>query len=141
MKPLEKSDKMINKDEIYYNPNDIVIAKYRMYLSSGFDLFVMHNFLYKHNDSYELGKCFNDINTFNLSGLLNCDSNNCFHVETVHYGEYFSNINIEYYISLIDVYTLMGITDILNKGYVNSEDMKLALDYIKNNNENKKVIL
>lgn len=35
----------------------------------------------------------------------------------------------------------MGITDILNKGYVNSEDMKLALDYIRNNNENEKVIL
>lgn len=35
---------MINKGKIYYNPKDIVIAKYKMYLSSGFDLFVMHNF-------------------------------------------------------------------------------------------------
>ena len=54
-------------------------------------------------------------------------------MDTAHYGEYFSNINIEYYIPIIEVYMLMGKTDILNKGYINSEDMRLALEYIINN--------
>lgn len=94
----------------------------------------------KHNNSYELGKCFNDVNTFNLSGLLNCDNNNCFHVETVHYGEYFSNIRIEYYIPLIDVYELMVNMNILDKGDVNREDMQLALDYVRNNTSSKNVM-
>lgn len=49
-------------------------------------------------------------------------------MDTVNYGDYFSNINIEYYISIIEVYKLMGKTEILNKEYVNNEDMKIALE-------------
>ena len=61
-------------------------------------------------------------------------------MDTVHYGDYFSNINIEYYIPLTEVYTLMEKTDILNKGYVNSEDMRFALEYIINNYIDKRIM-
>lgn len=136
MKTLNNENERVE----FYNPNDIVIAKYKKYYREEFDLFIMYNFLYKSNRSYELGKCFTDLETHKLIGLLNYNNNNCFHVDTVHYGDYFSNINVEYYIPLIEVYTLMGKTDILNKGYVNREDMKVALDYIRNNNEDEEVI-
>ena len=44
------------------------------------------------------------------------------------------NIIIEgCYIPLIEVYTLMGNTDILDKGRVSKEEMRLALEYIRNN--------
>ena len=106
-----------------------------------FDLFIVHRLFYRCYDTFEIGMCFNDLKILKLQGLLNHNGYNRFYMDTAHYGEYFSNINIEYYIPLTKVYTLMEKKDILNKGYVNNEDMKLALDYIKNNNENKKVIL
>ena len=61
-------------------------------------------------------------------------------MDTVNYGDYFSNINIEYYISIIEVYELMGKTEILNKEYVNNEDMKIALEYIINNYNEKRIM-
>lgn len=61
-------------------------------------------------------------------------------MDTVNYGDYFSNINIEYYISIIEVYKLMGKTEILNKEYVNNEDMKIALEYIVNNYNEKRIM-
>ena len=61
-------------------------------------------------------------------------------MDTVNYGDYFSNINIEYYISIIEVYKLMGKTEILNKEYVNNEDMKIALEYIINNYNEKRIM-
>lgn len=125
----------------FYNPNDIVIAKYKRYNNEEFDLFVMSKFLYMSNGKIEFGKSFRNINMYQLIGLLNSNDDNCCYMDTVNYGEYFSNINIEYYIPIIEVYTLMENTDILNKGYLSYEDMKLALDYIRNNNEEEKVIL
>ena len=125
----------------FYNPNDIVIAKYKRYNNEEFDLFVMSKFLYMSNGKIEFGKSFRNINMYQLIGLLNSNDDNCCYMDTVNYGEYFSNINVEYYIPIIEVYTLMENTDILNKGYLSYEDMKLALDYIRNNNEEEKVIL
>ena len=61
-------------------------------------------------------------------------------MDTVNYGDYFSNINIEYYISIIEVYKLMGKTEMLNKEYVNNEDMKIALEYIVNNYNEKRIM-
>ena len=61
-------------------------------------------------------------------------------MDTVNYGDYFSNINIEYYISIIEVYKLMGKTEILNNEYVNNEDMKIALEYIVNNYNEKRIM-
>lgn len=130
-------DKEEHKVE-FYNPNEIVIAKYKKYDREEFDLFVMSKFLYISNGKLEFGKSFRNINVYQLIGLLNSNDDNCCYMDTVHYGDYFSNINIEYYIPLIEVYALMEKTDILNKGYVNSEDMKAALEYIINNcNEDK----
>lgn len=125
----------------FYNPNDIVIAKYKRYNNEEFDLFVMSKFLYMSNGKIEFGKSFRNINMYQLIGLLNSNNDNCCYMDTVNYGDYFSNINIEYYIPIIEVYTLMENTDILNKGYLSYKDMKLALDYIRNNNEEEKVIL
>lgn len=136
MKTIDKEEHKVE----FYNPNEIVIAKYKKYYTEGFDLFIMFNFLYNHNKRYELGKCFTDLETLKLIGLLNCDNKNCFYMDTVHYGDYFSNINIEYYIPLTEVYTLMEKTDILNKGYVNSEDMRFALEYIINNYNEEKIM-
>lgn len=137
MKNLNNGDERVE----FYNPNDIVIAKYKKMDTEDFGLFIVHRLFYRCSDTFEIGMCFNDLKTLKLQGLLNHNGYNRFYMDTAHYGEYFSNINIEYYIPIIEVYMLMGITDILNKGYVNSEDMKLALDYIRNNNENEKVIL
>ena len=99
----------------FYNPNDIVIAKYKRYNNEEFDLFVMSKFLYMSNGKIEFGKSFRNINMYQLIGLLNSNDDNCCYMDTVNYGDYFSNINIEYYIPIIEVYTLMENTDILNK--------------------------
>lgn len=123
--------KTIDKDEHkveFYNPNNIVIAKYKKYDQEEFDLFVMSKFLYINNGKLEFGKSFKNINIYQLIGLLNANDDNCCYMDTVNYGDYFSNINIEYYISIIEVYKLMGKTEILNKEYVNNEDMKIALE-------------
>lgn len=135
--------KTIDKDEHkveFYNPNNIVIAKYKKYDQEEFDLFVMSKFLYMNNDKLEFGKSFRNINIHQLIGLLNANDDNYHYMNTVHYGDYFSNINIEYYIPLTEVYTLMEKTDILNKGYVNNEDMRFALEYIINNYNEKRIM-
>lgn len=129
MKNLNNGDERVE----FYNPNDIVIAKYKKMDIEDFGLFIVHRLFYRCSDTFEIGMCFNDLKTLKLQGLLNHNGYNRFYMDTAHYGEYFSNINIEYYISLIEVYKLMEKTDILNKEYVNNEDMKLALEYIINN--------
>lgn len=129
MKNLNNGDERVE----FYNPNDIVIAKYKKMDTEDFGLFIVHRLFYRCSDTFEIGMCFNDLKTLKLQGLLNHNGYNRFYMDTAHYGEYFSNINIEYYISLIEVYKLMEKTDILNKEYVNNEDMKLALEYIINN--------
>ena len=137
MKTMHKYEHKVK----FYNPNNIVIAKYKKYDQEEFDLFVMSNFLYMSNGKIEFGKYFRNINIHQLIGLLNVNNDNCCYMDTVHCGEYFSNINIEYYIPLTEVYTLMGNTDILEKGHVSKEEMELALEYIRNNTEDEKVIL
>ena len=130
-----------NKKTGFYNPNDIVIVKYKDHCKEDIDLFIIYNFLYNNKGNYEFGKCFKDLETHKLIGLLNFNNDNCHYIDTDHYGYFISNINIEYYIPLIEVYTLMGNTDILNKGRVIKEEMRLALEYIRNNPEDEKVIL
>lgn len=137
MKNLNNGDERVE----FYNPNDIVIAKYKKMDTEDFGLFIVHRLFYKCSDTFEIGMCFNDLKTLKLQGLLNHNGYNRFYMDTAHYGEYFSNINIEYYIPLTEVYTLMGNTDILNKGRVIKEEMRLALEYIRNNPEDEKVIL
>ena len=129
MKNLNNGDERVE----FYNPNDIAIVKYKKMDTEDFDLFIVHRLFYRCSDTFEIGMCFNDLKTLKLQGLLNHNGYNRFYMDTVHYGEYFSNINIEYYIPLTKVYTLMEKIDILNKGYINSEDMKIALEYIINN--------
>ena len=136
MKTIDKEEHKVE----FYNPNNIVIAKYKKYDQEEFDLFVMSNFLYMSNGKIEFGKYFRNINIHQLIGLLNVNNDNCCYMDTVHCGEYFSNINIEYYIPLTEVYTLMGKTDILNKEYVNNEDMRFALEYIINNYNEKRIM-
>lgn len=130
-----------NKKIEFYNPNDIVIAKYKDHCKEDIDLFIIYNFLYNNKGNYEFGKCFKDLETHKLIGLLNFNNDNCHYIDTDHYGYFISNINIEYYIPLIEVYTLMGNIDILDKGRVSKEKMRLALEYIRNNSEDEKVIL
>ena len=135
-----KTLNIVDEKAEFYNPNEIVIAKYKEGNIEDFGLFIVHRLFYRCWNTFEIGMCFNDLETLKLQGLLNYNGYNCFYMDTVHYGEYFSNINIEYYISLIDVCLLMRKTDILNKGYVNNDDMKVALEYIISNNEDEKVI-
>lgn len=129
-----------NKKTEFYNPNDIVIVKYKDHCKEDIDLFIIYNFLYKNMGNHEFGKGFKDLETQKLIGLLNFNNDNCHYIDTDHYGYFISNINIEYYIPLTEVYTLMEKTDILNKGYVNSEDMRFALEYIINNYNEEKIM-